>query len=127
MTSETLIKQLETYSNAIIAFTVLQGLAYSYAFGTDEHFNCAVKTASQLAEGLAVLFVLVGVLSAVATIWLGRAVKALAGEFRDTVGKIYSGKVIAIVIFSLVPLVLTVAYGVRDYPGKTDCKTLARK
>ena len=48
MNAEILIKQIETYSNAIIAFVVLQGLAYSFAFGTSAHFNCLVKTAAHL-------------------------------------------------------------------------------
>jgi hypothetical protein len=127
MTSENLLKQIETYSNAIIAFTVLQGLAYSYAFGTSEHFNCAIKTASYLAEGMVAIFAAVGTLSVVATVWLGRVVEALSGEFRSNVAKIYWGKVTVIAIFSLIPLVLTYAYGVNEYPGKRECKTVEKR
>jgi len=125
MTSETLIKQIETYSNAIIAFTVLQGLAYAYAFGTDAFFNCLVKTSNYLAEGLALLFAVVALLSIAATLALGRTLQRLAGEYRTLVAKLYLGKVAAVILFSLVPLVLTIAYGVRDYPEKADCKKVA--
>jgi len=45
MTSDQLITQIETYSNAIVGFVVLQALAFSFSFGTNEFFNCLVKTA----------------------------------------------------------------------------------
>lgn len=125
MTSELLIKQIETYSNAIVAFAVLQGLAYSYAFGTNAFFNCLVKTASHLAEGLTLLFALVTLLSIVAIASLGRVLKQISGEFRSVVEKIYMGKLIAVITFSLVPLILTIGYGVKDYPNKMECKTTA--
>jgi len=123
MNSEILIKQIETYSNAIVAFAVLQGLAYSYAFGTNGFFNCLVKTSSHLAEGLTLLFALALLLSIVATVALGRALKRISGEFRAVVAKIYFGKLVAVIVFGLVPLVLTSAYGVREYPEKAECKT----
>ena len=43
MDSNFLAKQIETYSNAIVAFHVIQGLAYLYYFGTNQTFNCLVK------------------------------------------------------------------------------------
>ena len=125
MTSELLIKQIETYSNAIVAFAVLQGLAYSYGFGSNAFFNCLVKTASHLAEGLTVLFALVTLLSIVATMLLSRTLQQISGEFRGMVKRIYIGKLVAAIVFSLVPLVLTVGYGVRGYPDKMECKTTA--
>ena len=94
MTSELLIKQIETYSNAIVAFAVLQGLAFSYAFGTDAFFNCLVKTASNLAEGLTLLFVLVTLLSVFATVSIGRTLQQISGKFRGIVNKIYIGKLV---------------------------------
>jgi hypothetical protein len=125
MTSELLTKQIETYSNAIVAFAVLQGLSYSYAFGTNAFFNCLIKTSSHLAEGLTLLFVLVTLLSIIATVLLGRALQQISGEFRGMVEKIYVGKLVAVIIFSLLPLALTVGYGVRDYQDKMQCKTTA--
>ena len=125
MKPETLVQQVETYSNAIVAFAVLQGLAYSYAFGTNAFFNCLVKTSNYLAEGLTLLFVLVMLLSIVAVVALGRTVERIAGEFRQTVRRLYLGKTIAVVIFSLVPVAITFGYGVRDYPNKAECKKIA--
>jgi len=127
MKSETLVSQIETYSNAIVAFAVLQGLAYSYAFGTNAFFNCLVKTASYLAEGLTLLFVLVMLLSIVAVVALGRIVERVAGELRSTVRKLYLGKSVVVIIFSLVPVAITYGYGVRDYPAKADCKKLVAR
>lgn len=122
MTRDLLFKQLETYSNAIVAFAVLQGLAFSYAFGNNATFNCTVKNAPYLAAGLAVAFVLLTILLLAATLWLGRAMAGIAGEFVALVRKIYVGKLVAVALFSLLPLCLILYYGVRDYPGKTDCK-----
>jgi hypothetical protein len=122
MTPDLLVKQLESYSNAIVAFAVLQGLAFSYAFGNNATFNCTVKNAPHLAEGLAIAFVVLTILLLVATAWLGRAMESIAGEFVALVKKLYLGKLVAVVLFSLLPLCLILYYGVRDYPGKTDCK-----
>ena len=85
MKPETLVQQVETYSNAIVAFADPQGLAYSYAFGTNAFFNCLVKTSNYLAEGLTLLFVLVMLLSIVAVVALGRTVERIAGEFGHSV------------------------------------------
>jgi len=126
MTPEILVKQIETYSNAIVSFAVLQGLAFSFAFGTNAFFNCLVKTSPYLAEGLLLAFLLVAILSAVAIVGLGRALKHLSGEYRGIVNRIYLGKLITLTIFSLVPLVLTMYYGVRDYPTKRECIASAR-
>ena len=125
MNPELLIRQIETYSNAIVAFVVLQGLAYAFAFGTDPFFNCLVKTTPHLAEGLALLFAAVMLLAVVATIALCRAVRRLSGEYGGMVVKLYIGKLVAVVLLGIVPLVLTVEYGVRDYPGKTACQAAA--
>jgi hypothetical protein len=126
MTRDLLIKQLESYSNAIVAFAVLQGLAFSYAFGTNAIFNCTVKNAPHLAAVLAIVFVLVTLLLLAATVWLGRALESIAGEFVALVKKIYLGKLVAVLLFSVFPLCLILYYGVRDYPGKTDCKVAIR-
>ena len=127
MTPELLIKQIETYSNAIVAFAVLQGLAFSYAFGTNPLFNCLVKTASHLAEGLTLLFLLIMLLSIVATVSLGRTIREISGEYRSIVEKLYLGKLVVVTIFSLVPMLLTIGYGVGEYPNKMDCKAASAR
>jgi hypothetical protein len=49
MNSELLAKQIETYSNAIVAFFVLQGVTFLFYFGTNKFFNCLLKTSGFLA------------------------------------------------------------------------------
>jgi hypothetical protein len=85
-------RQIETYSNAIVAFAVLQALGYSYSFGTSELFNCLVKTSDYLAIGLAVAFVIATVVMAIAVLFLGRTMQSLSGEFAGIVNKIYRAK-----------------------------------
>src|SRR4051812_40180060 len=104
MDSEQLVKQIETYSNAIVAFDALQAITYSYAFGTNAMFNCLVKTAPYLAVGLTGAFVTVAVLSVVATVFLGRVVHRLSGEHGQIIQAIYRGKLVAVLVFSLLPV-----------------------
>ena len=116
-----LARQIETYSNAIVAFAVLQALGYSYSFGTSKLFNCLVKTADYLALGLTLTFVLVAVLMVIALIFLRRTMQSLSGEYAGIVKKIYRAKLVAVVLASMMPIVVTVTYGVRDYQGKHNC------
>ncbi len=126
MKDELLVTQLETYSNAIVGFVVLQAIAYSFSFGTNEFFNCTVKTARFLADGLAFHFVAVTVLTCFATIAIGRLLLQVSQENSAIVRKVYLAKCIAVAIFTLLPLVITVAYGVLDYPSKYECKQTKR-
>ncbi|MFO1428555.1 MAG: hypothetical protein U1F76_00210 [Candidatus Competibacteraceae bacterium] len=126
MNSERIIKQIEMYSNAIVAFTVLQALTYSYSFGTSAMFNCLVKTAANLAVGLTVLFIVITFLSVVAVMFLGRTMHQLSGEFGPIIQTIYRAKLIVVIVFSLLPVAITVGYGVRDYPSKFECKTIKK-
>jgi mannose/fructose/N-acetylgalactosamine-specific phosphotransferase system component IID len=124
MKPEQLIPQIETYSNAIVGFVVLQALAYAYSFGSSEFFNCLVKTSSYLAAGLSLLFLLVMALLMLAIQFCRKALRKVAGEFSDEVEKIYLGKMIAVVVFSLIPLSLTLGYaGMVDWP-KVECNKI---
>jgi hypothetical protein len=117
-----LAKQIDTYSNAIVGFVVLQSLTYSYSFGTSAMFNCLVKTANHLAVGLSLHFSLTTILSMVGMFYLSKTVVAITGEYAEIVRKIYLGKLVAVVLFSLLPIGLTVAYGIVDDHPKYDCK-----
>lgn len=116
-----LIDQLETYSNAIVGFAVLQGLAFAYYFGTSTLFNCLVKHVPYLAAGLIALFVFVGVASAFALRYLGRAMAALAGEHAAIVNRVTTGKIIVALVFNAVPLAITAKYSAAA-TGTVDCR-----
>jgi hypothetical protein len=126
MKDDQLITQIETYSNAIVGFVVLQAVAYSFSFGTSEFFNCLVKTAKYLAHGLAAHFLLVTILACYATIALGRLLRRLSPENGGTIGRIYTAKCIVVVLFTSMPLVITVNYGLLDYASKAECKQMKR-
>ena len=126
MKSEKLIEQVEMYSNAIVAFAVLQAIAYSYAFGSNELFNCLVKSANYLAIGLTSLSLALMVLLVFAVRFCRRVLIDVITDHRDIVEKIYLGKMIAVVIFSLVPLLLTFHYGVIVDVGRVECNKLIR-
>lgn len=122
LTGSELARQVETYSNAIVGFVVLQSLAYSYSFGTNQMFNCLVKTARFLAAGLTTHFVISTVLLLFAMAYLGRIIQAVAGSYVAIIRRIYLGKMLAVVLFSVVPIAVTVCYGlVPSERTKYDC------
>jgi hypothetical protein len=120
--NEQLATQIEMYSNAILGFLVVQAIGFSFSFGTNEFFNCTVKTAQYLAHGLAIQFIVVTLVSCYAMYALGRTLLRLSTENFKIVRTIFVAKSIAVVIFTTLPLVLTLAYGVADYPSKFECK-----
>jgi hypothetical protein len=124
--NDQLITQLETYSNAIIGFVVLQALGYCLAFGTNEFFNCVVKTATFLALGLTVHFVAVTLISCYATLAIGRLLCRLSQANGEIVKRVFLAKCAAIGLFTLLPLVITFNYAVLDYPGKYECRVTKR-
>lgn len=125
MNAEHLIRQLETYSNAIVGFTVLQGIGFGYYFGSNEFFNCLVKSASLLAHGLTLMFLLTMISFLLAMHYCRKALRQFAGEFASMVDKIYLAKIVAVVVFSLMPLSLTIGYGVMLQPTqKLECNKI---
>lgn len=124
MKAEQLIGQIETYSNAIVGFAVLQAIGYGYYFGSNEFFNCLVKSASYLAPGLSLLFLIVMVLFMLVIRYCRNALRSIGGEYREMVDRIYLAKMIAVVLFSLVPLSLTLGYGVLLPSVKIECNKI---
>lgn len=126
MNSDKLIQQIETYSNAIVAFAVLQALAYAYAFGSNEMFNCYVKVATYLAAGLSLMFLVVMALLVAAIHFCRRIVGQLVEVHREAVDRVYRGKLVAVIVFSLLPLLLTFNYGVLIDSPTVECNRLLR-
>jgi phosphoglycerol transferase MdoB-like AlkP superfamily enzyme len=104
---------VEFYSNAIVSFIILQGLAFCYAFGSQETFNKKVKDDQWFV--LALALVLCGVWLAAA--WAIRRLRefmlaALTDPIdRDLMHKIYAGKIAVICIFGPLPIALLVWFG----------------
>ena len=96
-------KQIEFYSNGIVAFVVVESLAFMYAFGTSEFFNNLVKTASLLAEIIFVQGLAILVLAILATYMLGRTFANMVDEHSNLVAKLYIGKIVVILLFASMP------------------------
>jgi hypothetical protein len=105
-------KQLELYSNAIVAFIVFQGLAFCYTFGTNDRFNSTLKANISLSVGLAVLFLIIMVLALFANHFLGEKLKTLSGEYGQLVKALYLGKAVVIGFFGALPLIVTTRYAI---------------
>ena len=109
--NDELQKPIETYSNTIVAFVVLQSLAFSYAFGTSEFFNCLMKTADGLTDFVFYEGVTILVLSVAANGLLGRVLWKRAGDNAGLIGWLYTGKTVALLMFGSMPPLLAGFYG----------------
>jgi hypothetical protein len=107
-----LVKQLELYSNAILAFVVAQSLAFSFTFGTNTEFGCVVIAERPLALGLLAHFVLSTVLAVVAITYLGRALQRISQENQALVRLLFFGKCTVVVIFAAIPTLVLLWFGV---------------
>lgn len=112
LTGRDVARVAETYSSAIVAFTVFQALTYSYVFGTNPLFNCLIKSEPYLGAALVLLFVVVLALMFGVMRFLGELIQSVAGRFRDSMRRLYRAKLVAVVVFTLLPLMLTLVYGV---------------
>ena len=107
------IRQLELYSNSIIGFIVFQGLVYCYTFGSDTVFSIAVKETITLSVGLVIALSITMVLSFYATYLIGKRKASMVHEEHvDLVRKIYRGKLVVIVVFGLLPVLVTLFFGI---------------
>lgn len=112
MSREIVAKQLELYSNGIVAFNVLQGVGFAFYLGTNCQFNYLIKNATYLAEGLTVLFSLVAIGSVFAILAFRKAMISVSDpEFHDIQRWLYLAKACAAFVFGALPLFLTVFYG----------------
>jgi hypothetical protein len=121
MSSEKLIEALETYSNAILGFIVLQSLAFSYTYGTNPHFSCIVKTKQFLAEGLIVHFLFSTILACSAIVMMSKTMQRVASQHRDVLRRMYLAKIIAVLLFAGLPVVLLFLYGLESSVDYAAC------
>ncbi len=105
-------KQLELYSNSIVAFVVIQSLTFCYYFGTNVNFNNILRTYKALSTGLAVAALLVTFLALYANHFLGSKLRQLSSNHQEVIRMIYRGKAVTIVIFSALQICITVVYAV---------------
>jgi hypothetical protein len=125
MNSDISSDHAELYSNAIVAFAVIQGLGFVYAFGSEPFFNCVVKTAAYLACSLLSGFGVVMLLSVIAVWRLHlRNIEKVAD--RKFAGHVHIAKQAIIVIFHLLPISVVFLYGIHGEKAPvTSCYEVA--
>ena len=107
-----IIKQLEFYSNTIVSFIVLQGLAFSYNFGTNKFFNETIKTNKDLALGLVIVLSVTMIIGFIANLFISqKIIKLIGSEHSGLAGKIYIGKLFIIVFFGSLPALVLYLFG----------------
>jgi hypothetical protein len=115
MNKEDLAKQLELYSNSIIAFIVFQSLAFCYNFGTSTSFNSILKHREGLSFGLMLTFILAYALALLAHRYIRLRLEEFSGEYSHIIKTIYKGKCLVISIFCLLQITVTLCYAVLYY------------
>ncbi len=112
MDDSQVFKQLEFYSNAIVAFIVIQSLTFCFNFGTSVNFNNILRTNQVLSISLAVAMLIVMLLSLYAIHFLGSRLQQLSVKHQETIKTIYRGKAVAVVVFSVIQICVTIVYAV---------------
>ena len=125
MKTDKLTDQLELYSNAVVGFMVAQSIAFSFTFGTNANFGCEITKYKLLAVGLASHFVLSTLLAAWALRFLQRRIFLLSGENEDTLRLTCRAKIAVVVLFTVVPVGLLMAFGLFGDASKGRCAKLA--
>ena len=121
MTSEKLIEVLETYSNVIVGFMVVQSIGFSFTFATTPTFTCTVHTARYLAPGLIAHFIGSTILACIAIALMAKVIRRHSGEHADVVRYIYWAKAFVVVLFTLIPIVLVYVYSVDEVRTYAQC------
>ena len=121
MNSNFLVKQIETYSNAIVAFFAVQGLTYLYYLGLSERFICLLKTRDYLAIGIVIGIIAGAIASIIAIRYLSDVLGSLSSANSTIVRKIYSAKWIVILFFASSQVVVTVFYVILSNSIPLEC------
>jgi hypothetical protein len=112
MTSDKVIEALETYSNVVVAFMVVQSIGFSFTFGTKPTFTCLVHTADLLATGLIAHFIVSTVLACIAVAIMSNTIQRVATENIGVMKRIYLAKIIVILLFAMIPITLLFTYSI---------------
>jgi hypothetical protein len=121
MKTDKLIEQLELYSNAVVGFTVVQSIAFSFTFGTNADFSCEIISNNPLWPYLVGHFVLSIVMAALALLFLQRRIVKLSGENEDTLRVVYYVKIGVAVLFAAIPVGLLLYFGLFADSTKGRC------
>lgn len=115
MDDSQIFKQLEFYSNAIVAFVVIQSLTFCYNFGDNTGFENILKTNDCFSWIITMATLLIMLLALYANNSISLKLQKVVDGHRDTIKKIYLGKAIVIIIFSLLQIYIIVFFGI--YPS----------
>ena len=122
MKNDELSKQVEFYSNAIIGFVVLQGLGFCYQVGTSEYFHIILNTKAWISIGLSFLFFISTITAGVVNQYPGKTIVSLNIEHREILETVFKVKTAIIVIFNLIPFVVTIGFVVRNFWALTNTR-----
>lgn len=114
MKTEKLIEQLELYSNAITGFVIVQSLGFAFTLGTNTAFACLAFSERFLNLGLAAHFAVSCIVACVALEFLSRSIGRLSSENQALLRKLFIGKMVAVVLFIVVPIAVLLVYGAGD-------------
>jgi len=106
-----LIRVFELYSNAIVAFFVVQSLTLSFTFGTNLRFGCLMRSVENLATGIVAQMVATALLSCFAIYRMRCELRGTDNDSIKLLCSLYSAKIVAILLFTALPVILLLSYG----------------
>lgn len=110
--------QLELYSNAIVGFVVVQGLAFLYQFGTNQTFKGLIQGHHSLSLTLIAVFICVLVASLYANHAISKTLQRRTDPSdRELIKKIFYGKGFVIILFNLLQILVVTMYGLMCIKG----------
>jgi len=112
MKSDDLARQLEFYSNAIIGFITIQGIGFSYQFGTSRPFNAILAGNRLLSLALCIGHLVVASMGVYANNFIKYNLMTIYKENHEIINKIYNFKTLIIIFFGLMPFFLLLIFGV---------------
>lgn len=115
MNKEGIAKQLELYSNSIVAFIVFQSLAFCYHFGTSKEFNCILKNSRGLSLFLIFIFIVASLLALYANKYISQKLQEFNQEYSHIVKHAYIGKFIVISLFGFLQIIITIRYALLPF------------
>ncbi|MHB9098637.1 MAG: hypothetical protein ACYC5X_12540 [Syntrophales bacterium] len=107
MNKEEISKNLELYSNSIIAFIAVQSLVFCYQAGTD-NFNNRLTDSILLSSILGVIFLVAYTLALKAQYHVYKKLEELNGENSEILKFTLKGKLIVIGIFGFLHMVVII-------------------
>jgi hypothetical protein len=122
MPSAKLADTLETYSNSIVAFLLVQPLIFLYTLGNSESFSRHILCMRYVPFVVILHFLACAIGGCVAVNRISRVLHPQGNSHWRTTNAIRRGKIGVIVLFISMPIIALIFYGYIEPPSQATCQ-----